>query len=132
MCFAEMYVIAFMVTLAVEKIREVLVSDPPTLPLKFRLWVSNIWNAMDCVGVLSFFLALAFRVVSDWRAVGRVLYAINVSLWTIRSLKFFSVNKYLGPFVTLMGKMVSFWRKKLQVKAKIYATGSKVTRLKRK
>ena len=39
MSFAEIYVIAFMVTLAVEKVREVLVSDPPTLPLKFSLWV---------------------------------------------------------------------------------------------
>ena len=103
-----MYVICFMVTLAVEKVREVLVSDPPTLPLKFRLWVNNLWNAMDCIGIASFFIALAFRLDRDWRSVGRVLYAINLSLWTIRSLKFFSVNKYLGPFVTLMGKMVSF------------------------
>ena len=69
--------------------------------------VSNNWNLMDCLGVASFFVALSFRVQSEWRSVGRVLYAINLSLWTLRSLKFFSVNKYLGPFVMLMGKMVS-------------------------
>ena len=46
MSLAEMYVIAFMTTSGVEKAREVLVSDPPSLPLKFRLWVSTEWQQL--------------------------------------------------------------------------------------
>ena len=55
-----------------------------------------------------FFIAFGFRVHPESRIVGHVLYAIDIMFWIIRLLEVFSVNKKLGPYVIMIGKMVSF------------------------
>ena len=38
---------------------------------------------------------------------GRVFYCVDIIFWYVRILDIFSVNKYLGPYVMMIGKMVS-------------------------
>lgn len=40
------------------------------------------------------------------RLAGQVVYAIDIMFWIIRVLAIFSVNKHLGPYVVMIGKMV--------------------------
>ncbi|XP_051923311.1 transient receptor potential cation channel subfamily M member 3 isoform X8 [Hippocampus zosterae] len=37
---------------------------------------------------------------------GRVIYCVNIIYWYIRLLDIFGVNKYLGPYVMMIGKMM--------------------------
>lgn len=39
--------------------------------------------------------------------VGRVFYCIDIVFWYIRLLELFAVNKRLGPYIVIVGKMVS-------------------------
>ena len=38
---------------------------------------------------------------------GRVFYCVDIIFWYVRILDVFGVNKYLGPYVMMIGKMVS-------------------------
>jgi len=38
---------------------------------------------------------------------GRVLYSVNIIFWYIRILELFAVSKNLGPYVVIIGKLVS-------------------------
>lgn len=40
--------------------------------------------------------------------VGRVFYCIDIVFWYIRLLELFAVNKRLGPYIVIVGKMVSW------------------------
>lgn len=39
---------------------------------------------------------------------GRIVYAIDLMLFILRILEIFYVDKTLGPFVVMIGRMVSF------------------------
>ena len=47
------------------------------------------------------------RLFPDTVGQGRVFYCVDIIFWYIRILDLFSVNKYLGPFVMMIGSMVS-------------------------
>ncbi|XP_022248148.1 transient receptor potential cation channel trpm-like [Limulus polyphemus] len=103
----EIYVIAYLCTLGLEKIREIMCSEPVKLVHKISVWIDNRWNACDLVAILFFLLGMSLRFHVDTQEEGRVIYCVDIIYWYLRSLDFFSVNKYLGPFVTMIGKMVS-------------------------
>lgn len=39
---------------------------------------------------------------------GRVLYCVNIIFWYIRLMELFAVNKSLGPYVVIIGKLVCY------------------------
>ncbi|XP_061753769.1 transient receptor potential cation channel subfamily M member 3 isoform X3 [Nerophis ophidion] len=76
----EWIVIAYIFTNGIEKMREILMSEPGKLLQKVK--------------------------EPPLMSYGRVIYCVNIIYWYIRLLDIFGVNKYLGPYVMMIGKMM--------------------------
>ncbi|KAK9299484.1 hypothetical protein QLX08_007502 [Tetragonisca angustula] len=103
---AEIYAIAYICTLGCEKVREIATSEPATLSHKFSVWAWNMWNPCDAAAIIFFQIGLALRLRHSTLEVGRVIYCVDSIYWYLRILNILGVNKYFGPLVTMMGKMV--------------------------
>ncbi|XP_045452338.1 transient receptor potential cation channel trpm [Melitaea cinxia] len=104
--FAEIYSICYIITLLCEKIREIITSEPVAIRHKFSVWAWNMWNTYDAGFIIFFLVGLTLRLQAASLDVGRVIYCVDSIYWYLRILNILGVNKYLGPLVTMMGKMV--------------------------
>ncbi|XP_073999416.1 transient receptor potential cation channel, subfamily M isoform X2 [Rhodnius prolixus] len=102
----EIYCIAYICTLGCEKIREIASSEPVAISHKFAVWAWNMWNPCDAVAIIFFLIGLSLRLKPSSMSVGRVMFCVDIIYWYLRILNILGVNKYLGPLVTMMGKMV--------------------------
>ncbi|XP_052873774.1 transient receptor potential cation channel trpm [Anopheles cruzii] len=102
----ECYAIAYITTLGCEKIREIVSSEPVAISHKFSVWAWNMWNPCDAAAIIFFLIGLALRLRPYTMDIGRVIYCVDSIYWYLRILNILGVNKYLGPLVTMMGKMV--------------------------
>ncbi|CAG9862478.1 unnamed protein product [Phyllotreta striolata] len=102
----EYFSIAFIISLGCEKIRELISSEPVGMSQKLAVWSWNMWNPCDMAAVFMFLIGMSLRFQADTYKTGRVVYCVNCIYWYLRILNILSVNKYLGPLVTMMGKMV--------------------------
>ncbi|XP_068894201.1 transient receptor potential cation channel trpm isoform X15 [Tenebrio molitor] len=102
----EWLAISFLCTFGCEKLRELFSSEPVGIKQKLAVWCWNLWNPCDMAAVLFFLIGAALRFKQSTFEVGRVFYCINSIYWYLHILNILSVNKYLGPLVTMMGKMV--------------------------
>uniref|UniRef100_A0A336KEI0 CSON007033 protein n=1 Tax=Culicoides sonorensis TaxID=179676 RepID=A0A336KEI0_CULSO len=102
----ELYAISYITTLGCEKIREIASTEPVSIYHKFSVWAWNLWNPCDGAAILFFWIGLALRLQSNSMDIGRVIYCVDSIYWYLRILNILGVNKYLGPLVTMMGKMV--------------------------
>lgn len=57
----EYYVIAYIGTLALEKMRMVIAAEPAQLLMKLRVYMANIWNIWDTCAILFFTLGVGLR-----------------------------------------------------------------------
>ncbi|XP_055368101.1 transient receptor potential cation channel subfamily M member 6 isoform X2 [Betta splendens] len=102
----ECLVIMYILSTAVEKTREVLMSEPSNLSQKLKVWFSEYWNASDCIATLLFMAALALRWNADpYRTAGRVIYCLDIIFWFVRVMDLLAVNKHAGPYLTMITKM---------------------------
>uniref|UniRef100_A0A8C0FNC4 Transient receptor potential cation channel subfamily M member 3 n=1 Tax=Bubo bubo TaxID=30461 RepID=A0A8C0FNC4_BUBBB len=103
----EWIVISYIFTLGIEKMREILMSEPGKLLQKVKVWLQEYWNVTDLIAILLFSVGMVLRLQDlPLRSDGRVIYCVNIIYWYIRLLDIFGVNKYLGPYVMMIGKMV--------------------------
>ncbi|XP_058459300.1 transient receptor potential cation channel trpm isoform X4 [Malaya genurostris] len=102
----EVYSIAYITTLGCEKIREIVSSEPVAISHKFSVWAWNMWNPCDAAAIIFFLIGLVLRLRPYTMDIGRVIYCVDSIYWYLRILNILGVNKYLGPLVTMMGKMV--------------------------
>ncbi|XP_070543442.1 transient receptor potential cation channel subfamily M member 3-like isoform X2 [Ptychodera flava] len=102
----EWYVIAYVITFTVEKTRELFLSETGSFSTKVKVFYSDHWNIVDTFGILFFFAGMVIRFIPSILPHGKVVYCVSTVFWYIRLLDLFSVNKYLGPYVTMMSKMV--------------------------
>lgn len=102
----ECLAIIFVCSLGCEKLREIVSSEPVALSQKILVWTYNMWNVCDAVVVIFFLIGVSLRFRPDTMEVGRVIYCVVSIYWYLRILNIVGVNKYLGPLVTMMGKMV--------------------------
>lgn len=102
----EMYCIAYIATLGSEKIREIASSEPVAISHKFSVWAWNMWNPCDAIAIIFFLIGLSLRLKPSSMPMGRVMFCVDIVYWYLRILNILGVNKYLGPLVTMMGKMV--------------------------
>ncbi|XP_050073279.1 transient receptor potential cation channel trpm isoform X3 [Anopheles maculipalpis] len=102
----ECYAISYITTLGCEKIREIVSSEPVAISHKFSVWAWNMWNPCDAAAIIFFHIGLALRLRPYTMDIGRVIYCVDSIYWYLRILNILGVNKYLGPLVTMMGKMV--------------------------
>uniref|UniRef100_A0A3P9LRN6 non-specific serine/threonine protein kinase n=1 Tax=Oryzias latipes TaxID=8090 RepID=A0A3P9LRN6_ORYLA len=104
----EWLVIFYIVSTAVEKTREVLMSEPRKLRQKLKIWFSEYWNISDFVAILLFLVGFALRWHPDpYRTAGRIAYCLDIIFWFIRVLDLLAVNQHAGPYLTIITKMTS-------------------------
>ncbi|KAM7003562.1 transient receptor potential cation channel subfamily M member 1b isoform 2-T2 [Tautogolabrus adspersus] len=103
----EWTVISYILTLGSEKVRQILMSEPGKLKQKISVWLEEYWNITDMVAIITFLLGMMLRLQHEpYLGYGRVIYCIDIIFWYIRVLDIFGVNKYLGPYVMMIGKMM--------------------------
>lgn len=82
-------------------------SEPAKFSQKVWVFFSETWNIVDAIAVVLFAIGVSLRLNPPSMLQGRVFYCLDIVFWYIRILDIFSVNKYLGPYVMMIGKMVS-------------------------
>ncbi|KAK2920508.1 hypothetical protein Q8A73_002712 [Channa argus] len=103
----EWIVISYIITLGVEKVRQILMSEPGKLKQKIIVWLEDYWNITDVAAISVFLFGLLLRLENEpYMGYGRVIYCVDIIFWYIRVLDIFGVNKYLGPYVMMIGKMM--------------------------
>ncbi|XP_048112633.1 transient receptor potential cation channel subfamily M member 1-like isoform X1 [Alosa alosa] len=106
-CLQEWIVISYIITLGLEKVRQILMSEPGKLKQKINVWLEDYWNVTDLFAISTFLIGLLMRLQSEpYLGYGRVVYCVDIIFWYIRVLDIFGVNKYLGPYVMMIGKMM--------------------------
>lgn len=88
-------------------ILQIVASEPVKISLKLRVFFSQYWNIWDLVAILMFFSAVGLRMYDETRQAARIIYTLNIVFFYIRILEILSVNQYLGPYVKIIGKLVS-------------------------
>uniref|UniRef100_A0A8D3C5M8 Transient receptor potential cation channel subfamily M member 3 n=1 Tax=Scophthalmus maximus TaxID=52904 RepID=A0A8D3C5M8_SCOMX len=85
----------------------ILMSEPGKLLQKVKVWLQEYWNVTDLMAILIFSVGMVLRLQEPpLMSYGRVIYCVNIIYWYIRLLDIFGVNKYLGPYVMMIGKMM--------------------------
>ncbi|PKU41448.1 transient receptor potential cation channel subfamily m member 1 [Limosa lapponica baueri] len=85
----------------------ILMSEPGKLSQKVKVWLQEYWNITDLVAISVFIIGAILRLQNQpYMGYGRVIYCVDIIFWYIRVLDIFGVNKYLGPYVMMIGKMM--------------------------
>ena len=72
----------------------------------FKEWRSSYWNIWDAVAILLFFVAFGLRM-GEFLVEARIVYAIDLMFFILRILEIFYVDKTLGPYIVMIGRMVN-------------------------
>ncbi|XP_060055277.1 transient receptor potential cation channel subfamily M member 6 isoform X1 [Erinaceus europaeus] len=104
----EWLVIIYIFTNAIEKVREVCISEPGKFTQKVKVWISEYWNLMETVAIGLFSIGFGLRWGDHpFHTAGRLIYCIDIIFWFSRLLDFFAVNQHAGPYVTMIAKMTA-------------------------
>ncbi|OWK61589.1 Transient receptor potential cation channel subfamily M member 6 [Lonchura striata] len=102
----EWLVIIYIFTTAIEKVREVFISEPGKFCQKVKVWIYEYWNFTDSVAIILFMIGFGLRWSNPpVQTAGRVLYCLDIIFWYTRLLDLFAVNQHAGPYLTMVGKM---------------------------
>ena len=73
-----------------------------------KIYYADFWNRLDLVAITLFYTAfgLRFLPVVQCYCVGRIVLAVDVTLWYIRTLEIFIAMQQLGPKLVMIGEMV--------------------------
>uniref|UniRef100_A0A8C5KNX4 non-specific serine/threonine protein kinase n=1 Tax=Jaculus jaculus TaxID=51337 RepID=A0A8C5KNX4_JACJA len=104
----EWLVIIYIFTNALEKAREICISEPGKFTQKVKVWMSEYWNLTETVAIGLFSVGFGLR----WghpplQTAGRLIYCIDIIFWFSRLMDFFAVNQHAGPYVTMIAKMAA-------------------------
>ncbi|KAI5097873.1 transient receptor potential cation channel subfamily M member 7, partial [Silurus meridionalis] len=104
----EWIVILYIFTSAIEKIREMFMSEGGKISQKIKVWFCDYFNTSDFIAIVMFVVGFGLRFGSENVAiVGRTVYCLNIIFWYVRLLDFLAVNQQAGPYVMMIGKMVA-------------------------
>ncbi|XP_068131494.1 transient receptor potential cation channel subfamily M member 7 isoform X2 [Hyperolius riggenbachi] len=130
----EWLVISYIFTYAVEKIREIFMSEAGKVNQKIKVWFGDYFNITDTMAIMTFFVGCGLRLAAykydaeiplhrdptknetvpeepdygDYLLLGgRLIYCLNIIFWYVRLLDFLAVNQQAGPYVMMIGKMVA-------------------------
>ncbi|KAJ8249373.1 hypothetical protein GJAV_G00234070 [Gymnothorax javanicus] len=104
----ECVVILYIFTSAIEKTREMCMSEAGKITQKIRVWFSDYFNISDTLAIVTFFVGFSLRLGSgDVFTAGRIVYCLNIIFWFVRLLDIVAVNQYAGPYIMMIGKMVA-------------------------
>uniref|UniRef100_S4R483 Transient receptor potential cation channel subfamily M member 7 n=1 Tax=Petromyzon marinus TaxID=7757 RepID=S4R483_PETMA len=102
----EWFVILYLFMSAIERVREIFMSEPGKFGQKIKVWLDGYWNINDSLGILLFFVAVALRSQSHLLIEAKIVYSLDVIFWYVRLLDVFAVNQNVGPYIMMIGKMM--------------------------
>lgn len=82
---------------------------PGPLKIKLRVFASFYWNLWDAVAIVWFTIGVILRFNPSTLNASRIVYTLNIVFFYIRILGILSVNKALGAYSKIIGKLVSVW-----------------------
>lgn len=85
---------------------QLIVSEPVKASMKLRVYISQLWNILDTAGIALFIIGMVLRFIPATLIDAQLIYSIDMVFWNIRILEILSVNKYLGPYVKIIAKLV--------------------------
>uniref|UniRef100_A0A8C4I171 non-specific serine/threonine protein kinase n=1 Tax=Dicentrarchus labrax TaxID=13489 RepID=A0A8C4I171_DICLA len=104
----EWVVILYIFTSAIEKIREMFMSEAGKISQKIKVWFSDYFNVSDFLAIVTFFIGFGLRLRGGEAFVpGRTVYCLNIIFWYVRLLDILAVNQQAGPYVMMIAKMVA-------------------------
>ncbi|XP_006892067.1 PREDICTED: transient receptor potential cation channel subfamily M member 6 [Elephantulus edwardii] len=104
----EWLVIIYIFTNAIEKVREVCISEPEKFTQKVKVWISEYWNLMETVAIVLFSVGFGLRWGDPpFHTAGRLIYCIDIIFWYTQLLDFLAVNQHAGPYLTMIAKMTA-------------------------
>ncbi|CAF1184605.1 unnamed protein product [Adineta steineri] len=108
--WTEILTIILVSIMLIEEIHYFFSLDSITLLGKFKSYFRDLFKIMTLIGFVLFYIGLILRFThaddeSEFVA-ARVVWAIDVELWWLRSLAFIIVIPSLGPHLVAIGKML--------------------------
>uniref|UniRef100_A0A674P0C0 Transient receptor potential cation channel, subfamily M, member 7 n=1 Tax=Takifugu rubripes TaxID=31033 RepID=A0A674P0C0_TAKRU len=104
----EWVVILYIFTSAIEKIREMFMSEAGKISQKIKVWFSDYFNICDFLAITTFFIGFGLRLAGgDVFIPGRIVYCLNIIFWYVRLMDILAVNQQAGPYVMMIAKMVA-------------------------
>ncbi|NXJ97359.1 TRPM6 protein, partial [Corythaixoides concolor] len=104
----EWLVIIYIFSTAIEKVREVFISEPGKFCQKVKVWIYEYWNFTDSIAIILFMIGFGLRWSNPpVQTAGRLLYCLDIIFWYARLLDLFAVNQHAGPYLTMIGKMTA-------------------------
>ncbi|XP_025763107.1 transient receptor potential cation channel subfamily M member 7 isoform X3 [Oreochromis niloticus] len=104
----EWLVILYIFTSAIEKIREMFMSEAGKISQKIKVWFNDYFNVSDFLAIVTFFIGFGLRLGGgDAFVPGRTVYCLNIIFWYVRLLDILTVNQQAGPYVMMIAKMVA-------------------------
>ncbi|MBN3290125.1 TRPM7 protein, partial [Polypterus senegalus] len=83
----EWIVICYIFTSAVEKIREIFMSEAGKINQKIKVWFGDYFNITDTIAIVTFFIGFALRLGSDSVLIaGRIMYCLNIIFWYVANM----------------------------------------------
>lgn len=104
----EIFVIIYVFSYGLDKIRELLQTDTPRFSGKIKIFFSKVMNCLDMLFILSIVIALIFRLIphGELQKVARIIYCVNTIYWIIKLFEFLLINKYAGVLIIIASRMV--------------------------
>uniref|UniRef100_H3B2C4 Transient receptor potential cation channel subfamily M member 8 n=1 Tax=Latimeria chalumnae TaxID=7897 RepID=H3B2C4_LATCH len=97
------YLLYFWVfTLFCEEIRQGIMN-------KISNYLDDFWNMMDVMALVWFMVALLYRLIPSTMYtpyVGKVFFCIDYIIFTLRLIHIFTANRYIGPKIIMVQKMM--------------------------
>ncbi|XP_078069997.1 transient receptor potential cation channel subfamily M member 6 [Mustelus asterias] len=104
----EWIVIIYVFTTAVEKAREIFISEPGKFSRKVKVWVQEYWNLNDSLAIVLFAVGFGLRWTDQpLQTAGKIIYSLDFIFWFVRLLDFFAANQHAGPYLTMIGRMTT-------------------------
>ncbi|XP_043832532.1 transient receptor potential cation channel subfamily M member 6 [Dromiciops gliroides] len=104
----EWLVIIYIFTNAIEKVREIFISEPGKFIQKVKVWINEYWNLIETIAISLFTIGFGLRWADPpTQTAGRLIYCIDIIFWYSRLLDFLAVNQHAGPYLTMIGKMTA-------------------------
>ncbi|KAF4074612.1 hypothetical protein AMELA_G00241320 [Ameiurus melas] len=103
----EWLVFVYISSTAVDKIREVSVSEPKQFSKKLKMWFSEYWNMNDFVAIILFFAGMVLRWQTGLiHTAGRITYCLDIIFWFVRLLDLLAINQQAGPYLIMISNMM--------------------------
>ena len=109
---AEYVLHAWVLTLIFEEIRQLIYQEPKNFLKKVEFYFFDAWNIVDFISLTMFVVAAVLRYVAykngdqNYIIVARIIFATDISLFFIRLLQIFLVNRKMGPKIVMIREMV--------------------------